>query len=218
MRPGPEYRLLRGALKTEYFFRRKLPAVFFHEPDLPTGLPDMVAVYLSRDASTITERRRRLTPAHVRLLHGLHSLTSSTPEELGALLRIEQRELSRLTDDLMKSQLITVRENKLFPERLSRTFAVRHIVAIEAKVGNWSRALQQAAANRWFASQSFILIPPTRSLTAVSSRARELGVGVLTFDGGKVRQVVESKRFVIPASYGSWLFNEWALRHHRVSS
>ena len=82
MRPGPEYRLLRGALKTEYFFRRKLPAVFFHEPDLPTGLPDMVAVYLSRDASTITERRRRLTPAHVRLLHGLHSLTSSTPEEL----------------------------------------------------------------------------------------------------------------------------------------
>ena len=118
----------------------------------------------------------------------------------------------------MKSQLITVRENKLFPERLSRTFAVRHIVAIEAKVGNWSRALQQAAANRWFASQSFILIPPTRSLTAVSSRARELGVGVLTFDGGKVRQVVESKRFVIPASYGSWLFNEWALRHHRVSS
>lgn len=218
VRLGPERRLLRAALETEYFFRFKLPAVFFHEPELPTGLPDMVAVYLPKTRPALAPCRLRLSPSHVRLLHGLHSLSTASFNEALSLLRIERADLIRLVDDLSASGLITIRHERLFPEKLSRTFAVRHIIAIEAKISDWARALEQAAANRWFASQSFILIPQRRSLAAVSARAQQLGVGVLVFDGSKVREAVKAKRLGIPASYGSWLFNEWALRRHRVTS
>jgi hypothetical protein len=117
--------------------------------------------------------------------------------------------------DLRDADLITLSGGKIAPKKLSRSFAVKHIFAIEAKISNWSKALEQASANRWFASHSFILIPPNRSIARISERASELGIGVLVFDDHEVNQVVAPKVFSIPASYGSWLFNEWALRRGR---
>jgi hypothetical protein len=214
-RPGPETRLIRAALKTEFFLRGQLPAVFFHEPQMPTGLPDVVAVYMSKKRPELTPDRLRLTAAHIRILHGLHTVSSTTIEELAFRVRMPQRELLRLATDLRDAGLISLRVGKIAPGRLSRSFAVKHIFAIEAKISNWSKALEQAAANRWFASHSFILIPPSRSIDQISQRATELGVGVLIFDDNEVNQVVAPKVFQIPTSYGSWLFNEWALRKGR---
>jgi hypothetical protein len=214
-RRGPEITLLRAALKTEFFFRRQLPAVFFHEPELPTGLPDLVAVYMPKKQPELTPKRLRLTAAHIRVLHGLHILSSSSIQDLSCQLRISRADLERLTLGLSEAELITVRGNTLLPKKLSGSFAVKHIVAIEAKISNWSKALEQAAANRWFASQSFILIPPNRSIARISDRALELGVGVLVFEDNQVNQIVDPRIYAIPTSYGSWLFNEWALRRNR---
>jgi hypothetical protein len=215
-RAGPEDRLIRAALKTEFFLRRELPAVFFHEPEMPTGLPDVVAVYMSKkEQPELTPDRLRLTAAHIRMLHGLHTVSSTTIEELAFRVRMPYRALERLAADLRDADLISLRAGKIAPRKLSRGFAVKHIFAIEAKISNWSKALEQAAGNRWFASHSFILIPPSRSMDQISERARELGVGVLVFDGCEVCEVVAPKVFPIPNSYGSWLFNEWALRKGR---
>jgi hypothetical protein len=214
-RPGPETQLIRAALKTEFFLRRQLPAVFFHEPQMPTGLPDVVAVYMSRNQPELTPDRLRLTAAHIRILHGLHTVSSTTIEELATRVRMPQRALQRLATDLRDADLISLRAGKIAPRKLSRSFAVKHIFAIEAKISNWSKALEQAASNRWFASHSFILIPPSRSIDQISHRATELGIGVLVFDDNEINQVVAPRVFQIPTSYGSWLFNEWALRKGR---
>lgn len=214
-RSGPEARLIRAALKTEFFLRCQLPAVFFHEPEMPTGLPDVVAVYMSKNRPELTPDRLRLTAAHIRILHGLHTVSSTTIEELASRVRMPQRELQRLATDLKSADLVSVRAGRIAPRKLSRSFAVKHIFAIEAKISNWSKALEQAAANRWFASHSFILIPPNRSIDQISQRATELGIGVLVFDGNEVNQVVAPRVFQIPNSYGSWLFNEWALKRGR---
>lgn len=214
-RPGPEAQLIRAALKTEFFLRRQLPAVFFHEPEMPTGLPDVVAVYMSKKRPELTPDRLRLTAAHIRILHGLHTVSSTTTDELASRVRMPRRQLQRLAADLRDADLISLRHDKIAPRKLSRSFALKHIFAIEAKISNWSKALEQAAANRWFASHSFILIPPNRSIDQISQRATELGVGVLVFSGNEVNQIVAPRVFQIPNSYGSWLFNEWALRRGR---
>ncbi len=214
-RPGPEARLIQRALKTEFFLRHQLPAVFFHEPQMPTGLPDVVAVYMAKKPPELTPDRIRLTEAHIRILHGLHILSNTTIEELALRVRMPQRELRRLAIGLMDADLISLRDERIAPQKLSRSFAVKHIFAIEAKINNWSKALEQAAANRWFASHSFILIPPSRSIDRISQRAAELGIGVLVFDDDEVDQIVAPRVAPIPASYGSWLFNEWALRKGR---
>lgn len=204
--------MLGAALETEFFFRRQLPAIFFHEPQLPTGLPDLVAVYLSGRRPDFSPKRLLLSEAHIRVLYGLHMLSSVSPEEMSCRLRIARKELDRLTNDLAEAELVKLVDGILTPRKLSSTFAVKHIVAIEAKMADWAKALEQAAANRWFASQSFILIPPTRSIATIVDRATELGIGVLVLADNRVKRVVDSRLFPIPASYGSWLFNEWALR------
>ena len=211
-RPGPERKLLRAALKAEFLFRRCLPAVFFHEPELPTGLPDLVAVYLAKSVPSLCPSRLRLRDRHIRLLHHLYTVGTSTTSDLSRLLRIGKSELMHLLDDLQAAELLRAYGEVIKPRSLARAFAVKHIVAIEAKVSDWSTALMQAAANHWFASHSYILIPPSRVLERINQRAEELGVGVLVLEEGQLRVALEPRVRTIPASYGSWLFNEWALQ------
>lgn len=211
VRMGPEQQLLLSALKTEFLFRHQLPAVFFHEPELPTGLPDLVAVYLSTSVPSLCPSRLRLRNHHVRVLHHLHRVGSSSGEELSHLLHIDGSRLATLLADLRDAGLVSIGD-VVRPQPLRRAFFLKHIVAIEAKISNWSRALVQAAANCWFASHSYILVPPSRALHRIMVRSQELGVGVLVLQNGKIQVAKEPRVRAIPASYGSWLFNEWALR------
>jgi len=75
---------------------------------------------------------------------------------------------------------------------------------------NWRKAIQQAVANLWFASQSYVLLPPMRTLKKVAQEAKKFGIGVIVFDGEQTKMIVKPKRQRIPISYGSWLINEWA--------
>jgi hypothetical protein len=198
-------------MRTEFLLGRELPAVFFHEPELPTGFPDLVAVYLGREVH-LTRARLRLREAHVRVLHYLHTCDVITTAALAEQLRLRPKKLKDILDQLQAAELVSIQDDAVRARPLARTFAVKYIIAIEAKVRDWSRALEQAAANHWFASHSYILVPQSRSLSRIASRAQELGIGVLVFNGGKIHVAACARRRDIPASYGSWLFNEWAIR------
>lgn len=211
-RPGPEAELLRAMIKAEFVLGKPLPAVFFHEPDLPTGLPDLVAVYLGNANLCLSRARLRLNDRHVRLLHYLHTCGPTADTVVAQQLRLKPEALEELVAQLQSAELVSRRQHILRARPLSRTFAVKYIIAIEAKIRNWAGALQQAAANHWFASQSYILVPQSRVMHRIRERARPLGIGVLVFDGQRVQIAVRAKTRDIPSSYGSWLFNEWALR------
>jgi hypothetical protein len=75
----------------------------------------------------------------------------------------------------------------------------------------WREALEQATANLWFASHSYILVPALNCLRVICEEAKKIGIGVLVFDGKQTRTVLRPRKQPIPASYGSWLINEWAL-------
>ena len=210
-RKGPEAALLRTMIKAEFLLGRELPAVFFHEPELPTGLPDLVAVYMCKELE-VSRDRLKLKDQHIRLLHFLHTSGPTTPTEISDRLRMSPSRVRSLTAQLEAAGLLRLHADVIKPAPLSRTFAVKYIIAIEAKVHDWARALEQAAANHWFASHSYILIPVSESISRIRQRAEALGIGVLVSDGTIVRAVVRAKRRDIPSSYGSWLFNEWALR------
>jgi DUF1365 family protein len=119
--------------------------------------------------------------------------------------------VAELVDDLLNADLISTRGSFVTARPLGKIFAARHIIAVEAKIKNWRKALQQAVANLWFASHSYILLPPLRTLNRVVKEAKKFGVGVLVFDGKKTKMVFRPKRQQIPISYGSWLISEWAL-------
>ena len=209
--PGPELSLLQEALKSGLPIG-KGEATYFHEPRLPTGFPDLVAVYSRQSTVTLTPSRQKLDVCHLRILFHIHSVGTTSLEGLVNALMWKSEYMSSYLHDLNESNLVHIRGKNIRPKALRGAFAVSKIVAVEAKIDHWREALAQAVANTWFASHSYILLPKGQGAIRAASAATQFGVGVLIFDGVKTKPLVHSSRFQIPASYGSWLVNEWAIR------
>ena len=214
VRPGPERQLLRAAL------RRGLPvnsgaALLLREAALPTGVPDLIAVEPRLRWVASTRKRRSLELLHLQLLHFLSEFGGGRIVEIGQLLNHSSRTVAAALRDLEAAGFVVQQHERFVACPLSKVFVAKRIVAIEAKMRAWRDALEQAVANMWFASHSYILIPALRCLKAVREEAKKLGVGVLVFDGEQTRTVLRPRKQRIPASYGSWLINEWAVQQLR---
>ncbi|MGH9365682.1 MAG: hypothetical protein ACRD1B_10535 [Thermoanaerobaculia bacterium] len=210
--PGPEHTLVSAALTRHAGFisRQQL----FQEPAVPTGFPDLVIVLLSRERCHAPPARLRLTDLHLQLLQHISSIGRSTIQDIAADLLLRPRKVTVAVGDLAAARVVFVEDGGVEARPLSEIFVARRIIAVEAKVRDWRNAIEQARANSWFASHSLILLPAERFNDRVAEAALDAAVGVLTFDGAKMMVPVKPIEHPIPASYGSWLFNEWAL--HRV--
>jgi len=213
-RKGPEADLVDAVLL------HGLPETYGHrplllrEPELPTGYPDLVAVFLRRaSCRNLTPARLAFTANHIRLIHHLYCVRGSAITEMSRALSWSQRKLQGVVDDLRTAGIARKAGERIALKRPRLLFGVSRIVAIEAKIRDWKRAIDQATANTWFASHSYVLLPPKRRLGALVTRARHLGIGVMISDGEECKVVLKAKRQPIPASYGSWLLSEWVFRH-----
>ncbi|MBI5636707.1 MAG: hypothetical protein HZA03_01920 [Nitrospinae bacterium] len=71
------------------------------------------------------------------------------------------------------------------------------IIAFEAKLTNWRKAIHQAWRNTSFANQVYVVLPRTRSSGAMKNKAEfdERGVGLCVVDdGGGVEVVIPCSR------------------------
>ena len=190
-----------------------MPLVF-REPELPTGFPDVVAVFCGERSARPPAARWRLGRDHLRLLHHLYTVRRASASELAdALGWSSSRSLQVVLDDLENALLVRQHEGRVSARALASVFIARGIVAVEAKIHDWQQALRQAIANTWFASQSYILMPSARLKPAAFDHAARFGIGVMTYNGQRTKVELGARRHRIPASYGSWLVNEWAVRH-----
>jgi hypothetical protein len=85
------------------------------------------------------------------------------------------------------------------------------LIAIEVKLQDWKRALQQAYRNTCFAHRSFVLLPKSTALTALSRLAEfeRRGVGLCYIDGVDIIVLQDSPR---TAPLEPWLASE-AISH-----
>lgn len=187
----------------------------FQEPALPTGFPDLVIVVVAKERCRAQLARQSVTDHHLRLLQHVSHIGRTAIRTVAADLLWKVPRVEAAADELVAANLATVHEGAIEARPISEIFVARRIIAIEAKIRDWRHAIDQARANTWFASHSLILLPAERFSDRVADAALESGVGVLTFDGQDMRVPVKPVEHRIPASYGSWLFNEWAL--HRMN-
>lgn len=204
-----EDELIKATLKSGLSFGPGIPVVL-REPKMPTGFPDVVIVYTGNRVMFLPKDRKPLSRNHFQVLFHLQHVGKSTPEKISEQLLLPDRQLTSLLSDLQEANLIFIRNKFVAARPLEKIFKARRIVAIEAKLTNWRKAIQQAVANLWFASQSYVLLPPMRTLKKVAQEAKKFGIGVIVFDGEQTKMIVKPKRQRIPISYGSWLINEWA--------
>lgn len=206
-RSGPEQDLVDWFLDLHAVKPKKGERLtIFREPRLPSGFPDLVVIVWNESvAAEWAAERRSILPSDLRLMQHLATAGPVRILDLKLLFGPEtERSLSRLE----RADMVVLQKGQWRARALSRTFAIRRIVAIEAKVAEWRAALDQAFINTWFTPESYVLVPAIPRGGSLLETALKHGIGVLSKE--KPRLVERRERH--PRSYASWLFNEWTWR------
>jgi hypothetical protein len=209
--PGPEDGLVEWFLGTTGLLLapRGFRVTVFREPRLESGFPDLVfVVWSERIAHAWTPRRSDLLRRDIRLLQLILELGSASESDLAGIVG---KRAHQSVDRLAAGGLIRRVGGGWSVKALRSIFAVREIIAIEAKMGEWGAVMRQAFLNTWFASMSYVLLPGLPRRRSVLIEAERLGVGVWARSHA-AGTVLRPARFDLPRSYASWLFNEWAWR------
>lgn len=93
----------------------------------------------------------------------------------------------------------------------------KHVVAIEAKLYDWGRALTQAYRNRQFATQSWVVLDAHYSVSKVAVDAfRKAGVGLAACSTtGQLRFYVEARTMRPVSLQRSWVAQAVIARSQR---
>lgn len=213
--PGPEWNLVQDYIQD----RLPLPPIgqaltVFVEPRLPSGFPDIVAVYWdTATALRWSKARQALQRSDTRVLHYLAKFGSSTEMSLRSRFTAD---LPATLGRLHEAELIW-REGDFWQSRpIMDSFAVRRLVAIEAKVSSWRAGLQQALINTGFASESYLLLPQLPRQGDAVGNAERWGVGLIASSATLDTAATPPRRGPLPRSHVSWWFNEWIWRAARA--
>ena len=208
---GPESELVDTFLNRKTF---KVPSghnmTIFREPRLESGIPDLVLVVwkLSITANW-NKQRAQLKNEDLRVMQFIYN-SGSAPHSM--LKDFFSNKVHKNLDRLHAANMIKIIRNEFITRPLSESFAVRSILAIEAKIKEWGKAIRQALLNTWFSSESYLLVPKISNKSRLPEKAKSKGIGILTI----VEEDVMLQKYVskgLPRSYASWLFNEWAWRN-----
>jgi hypothetical protein len=210
---GPEAELVAEFLqKKPFLIPSNCRATVFCEPRIGNGFPDIVVVIWSKSAAeNWVSERAQLENNDIKLLHYLYSYGSQSFESLNMIFR---EKLSIGLERLEKARLIYWRRALWCPYSIEKFYAVRQIIAIEAKIGAWAIAIEQAFLNSWFATDTYILTPHDAPNQQALLSGKKFGVKFCSTES--IIKCKTSKVSSRPRSYASWLLNEWALRSYRI--
>lgn len=205
-REGPEANLIERTLNS--ISRLAGPSgVVLREPRLPTGFPDLVLAKPHRDWATWKSSPVcKLSSMELSLVHHVAGKTSSSLNEVADTLGWSPQQISNKVGRLQDQGFLFADSGGgvRVGEKL-KAFMPQRIIAVEAKVHDWRNAINQAVANTWFASESYILLPAEIGRSTVGDEASRLGIGVLVFDGKQTYVTSRAVEHSLPRSYGSWL-------------
>ncbi|QDU14843.1 hypothetical protein CA11_26540 [Gimesia maris] len=188
---------------------------YFREPKILSGFPDVVVVVWNlRTAMKWASERSNLTEKDIRLLH---HIVQDGPCSEDKLIELFSSEYKGSLNRLNSARMIRSVNKKWISCSLSNLFATSRIIAIEAKISNWSSGVNQASLNTWFASESYVLLPHVPRGSKVVTKASKRGVGVWTRKDGIVNPA-SNDTSLLPRSFASWQFNEWAWRAHKIGA
>lgn len=208
---GPELELVLHYIHTQ--LQRPaggLSRTVFLEPRMEAGFPDIVVVdWDDRVVRQWPSARIRLIPADMQVLHSLASRGASNEVELRKICR---RSLLSSLERLLAADVVELKDGQWSAKPLRQIYAVRRLLAIEAKISAWGAGLAQALSNTTFASESYLLLPRVPRSGLVVEEAQRLGVGVVTRDAPPQPTPAAARSGRLPRSHVAWLFNEWAWR------
>lgn len=211
---GPEDRLVNTFLASKPLtLSENLAVKVFREPRIEAGFPDIVlAVYEPTRSDGWSDARESLQTDDFRVLQGLMSLGRCGKQKLQSSL---DWNIGPSLNRLYQAGLVYRATNTWGVRSLRDIFFLRRLIAVEAKIDDWSSGVRQANRNRWFASESYLLLGQDHISDELHQLCLKRGIGLLQTGSSLEEPVINGEVGNIPRSHVSWLFNNWSWKAHR---
>ena len=210
---GPEYALVEQFIDyyCHAFVRdnKKTRLAVFVEPRIESGFPDIVfASYLPSITNNWSDKREALDKYDLKLLSYLCNTNEALGTKLINTLGFSEKQTITSLEKLMDAKLVSYRESSWRIRELRDVFSITKLIAVEAKLNDVNKVVEQTHLNTWFASHSYALTNSTKPQNGTVKTFTKYGIG-LYCKGPHFRKVVEAKQHTLPSSYLSFQFNEW---------
>lgn len=189
-------------------YNKKKSLAIFIEPRLESGFPDIVfAKYQPDFVYNWNSKRSELDEQTLKILSLLISFKGLSSKKISRF-GFSDEEILISIEKLLDAELIT-RVNEMWKSKnFKEICGITELIAVEAKMANNSKVLEQAITNTWFSSESYTLInsinPNKKTIESYNSK----GIGMY---GKKERfsKLIKAKKNSLPTSYITLQFNEW---------
>jgi hypothetical protein len=210
---GDEYSLVESFIS--YYCHRfernnkKSQLAVFIEPRIDSGFPDVVfASYLPSIMNNWSDKRETLDTFDLKLLSYLSSVDNVLGAKLISTLGFPEKQMITSLEKLMDAKLVSYRDHSWRVRELRDVFSLTKLIAVEAKLNDVSKVVEQTQLNTRFASHSYALINSARPQGETVKTFKRFGIGLYGKDS-HFHRIVEAKQYNLPSSYLSFQFNEW---------
>ena len=178
MRSGPERRIEDAVASnvTGLVSVRRTPLWMAGSLTIGAGMPDLLAVAWEPCVTALANPAL----ADSSLLAYLRAVGPARLDTIVTRLRRSSRSVSEMLEALVEAAVIR-RRNDVFDLAPVWKAVLPEVIAVEAKVADWRRALAQAARNQIFAHRSFVALPEKVANRVYEDQMFKVtGVGVLS--------------------------------------
>ncbi len=154
----------------------KFSTSVLEEVDLGFGIADLVISKLRANTPTATER---LTYFDAVIYKIIESKKEISFQKLREITKADITSINRSLNKLIKDSYIN-KNDSLITFRKTYQGITNDSIAIEAKLKNWKRALDQAFRYKWFAKKSFVVLDSVYIKPAIAhiDQFKKLNVGL----------------------------------------
>jgi hypothetical protein len=181
----------------------------FIEPRIDSGFPDIVlASFKPTILNNWSYEREALDVSDLKLLSYLCTTLNTNGETIISKLGLPEKQTLKSLEKLLDAKFV-VRHNKSWKTRnICDIFSITKLVAVEAKMNNISKVVEQSFLNTRFASHSYALTNAANPHSGTIQMFSKYGIG-LYCKGKQFKKIVDAKKYILPSSYLSFQFNEW---------
>lgn len=156
----------------------------FNEYNSSHGIADLVVVSAKKARNEPILKRPAIALDWVYLLSTLSMESEYTIQEMQEWLGVSRRTVAIKMTEYLKAGFLTQTAARTYRKVKEYRPIVKDIVAIEAKLSNWRKALSQALRYRFFSHFSFVLLDAARAKAAVANMDifEEYDIGLVTYD------------------------------------
>lgn len=156
------------------FFPDSTPTTVFEEVKIGYGVPDVVIVKHKRKNNV--NRTSYLNYFDLSILKIIETSKSMTIPELMELTRSSKKQTTATIAKLIDNNLVLEKNHSYSYKNYDNL--ILDTIAIEAKLTDWKRALNQAYRYKWFSHKSFVCMPESNVKPAQNNIDLFINLGV----------------------------------------